>query len=729
MRFRRGRQEPPYNQITRARNAKMITMLKVLGWLVLLLPVAGSAQEFTVTSFEDGSQLSILRPRNTRIQIVEEGVTDGRNALRIEFDTVAWPALLFIPQSPFDLRAYGEIALDVTNPMTEPILFRVRVDDDVRANGTLYCRTGGATIQPGETRTFSFPLQAGGSALLGMKGLPAWRDAVSLGSSGWWTLDISHIVAFQIFLASPADVKTLIIDNVRFRPAPPLDGMVDAYGQYAFDEWPGKIHGVEELEERRETEREELDSFEPPADLDRFGGWADGPRLEATGYFRVEKYDEKWWLVTPDGTLFFSVGPDGVTPSEYTFVTGREYMFGWLPGEEEQLHAYISHVTGAREGPIREGTAVNFRGMNLERKYGPEPFEAWAETWFRRLRSWGFNTLGNWSDPRLFRRDMPYVIASHIWGPHNRLTTNVPSAGATIHDPFDPRFATSVRNVLQQQAQAVAGDPFCLGWFVDNEISWGNRDNDRNRYAVATAALAQLYASSPAKRAFVQLLQSRYEDLAALNTAWETNATSWETIAAPAALNDQVRSDYSAFVKEHARAYFSTVRRELKTLDPDHLYLGSRFAWYTPEAVEACAEFCDVLSFNVYRRSIVPDSWRFLEALDRPAIIGEFHFGALDRGMFHTGLVAAADQEDRGRLYQEYVRSVAAHPNFVGCHWFIAGDQPLTGRTLDGENYNIGLVTITDTPYTELTTAAREVHSEIYTNRGSAQLPRNEPRE
>jgi hypothetical protein len=281
-----------------------------------------------------------------------------------------------------------------------------------------------------------------------------------------------------------------------------------------------------------------------------------------------------------------------------------------------------------------------------------------------------------------------------------------------------------VRNALQAQAQAAEGDPFCLGWFVDNEISWGNRDNDRNRYAVATAALAQAYSASPAKQAFVRLLQSRYGDLAALNTAWTANATSWETIAAPTALNDQVRADYSAFVKEHARAYFGIVRRELKALDPHHLFLGSRFAWYTPEAVEACAEFCDVLSFNVYQRRIVPDSWKFLEALDRPAIIGEFHFGALDRGMFHTGLVAAADQEDRGRLYQEYVRSVAAHPNFVGCHWFIAGDQPLTGRTLDGENYNIGLVTITDTPYPELTSAAREVHSEIYANRGASPRPR-----
>lgn len=669
-----------------------------------------------MTSFEDDSQLAILRPRNTRIRVVETGVTDGAKALLVEFDPVAWPALWFSPPTPFDLREMGEIALDVTNPMDEPLTFRLRVDDDPRADGSRYCRTGGGTIQPGETRTYSFPLQTQ-AASLGMKGLPAWQGTTSLGSSGWWTLDLSHIVAFQVFMGSPSGVKTLIIDNVRFRPAPSLDGITDEFGQYSREDWPGKVYSSDELTTRRDAEFADLGEWAQPPDLDRFGGWLDGPRLEATGFFRAEKHDGKWWLVTPEGTLFFSVGPDSLTMGNFTFITGREQMFSWLPAEGDPLRAYVQRVTGAVEGPIREGMAVNFLGINIERKYGPQPFEPWAETWFKRLRAWGFNTLGNWSDARLFRREFPYVIPGSVGGTHNRLTTNVPSAGSSIHDPFDPRFASNVRSSLRALAQTAAGDPFCLGWFVDNEISWGNRDTEQNRYAVATAALGQNYASSPAKQALVRMLQAKYGELERLNAAWGTNAGSWESLAAARTLNDAVRADYSAFVREHARAYFSTVRGELKALDPDHLYLGSRFAWFTPEAAEACAEFCDVMSFNVYQRRINPASWTFLEKLDRPAIIGEFHFGALDRGMFHTGLQAAASQQERGEFYQEYVRSVLAHPNFVGCHWFQAFDQPLTGRTRDGENYNIGLVTITDTPHPELLDAARRVHSMIYPER------------
>jgi agarase len=60
---------------------------------------------------------------------------------------------------------------------------------------------------------------------------------------------------------------------------------------------------------------------------------------------------------------------------------------------------------------------------------------------------------------------------------------------------------------------------------------------------------------------------------------------------------------------------------------------------------------------------------------------------------------------------------VADNPAFVGAHWFQYVDEPLTGRPYDGENYNIGFVTVTDTPYPEMVQAARQVLSEVYKQR------------
>jgi hypothetical protein len=47
-------------------------------------------------------------------------------------------------------------------------------------------------------------------------------------------------------------------------------------------------------------------------------------------------------------------------------------------------------------------------------------------------------------------------------------------------------------------------------------------------------------------------------------------------------------------------------------------YLGSRFAWRTPEAVEACAHWCDVVSFNLYKSSIANDGDEWARFHARP---------------------------------------------------------------------------------------------------------------
>jgi hypothetical protein len=99
--------------------------------------------------------------------------------------------------------------------------------------------------------------------------------------------------------------------------------------------------------------------------------------------------------------------------------------------------------------------------------------------------------------------------------------------------------------------------------------------------------------------------------------------------------------------------------------------------------------------------------------MDKPVVIGEFHFGALDRGMFHTGLVPMESQDKRAEAYERYVRSGLEHPQIVGTHWFQYGDQATTGRG-DGENYQIGLVNIVDTPYAETIEAVRRVGHQLY---------------
>ena len=122
----------------------------------------------------------------------------------------------------------------------------------------------------------------------------------------------------------------------------------------------------------------------------------------------------------------------------------------------------------------------------------------------------------------------------------------------------------------------------------------------------------------------------------------------------------------------------------------------------------------DVVSFNRYAKGINRSDWIGKNDLGKPLIIGEFHFGALDRGMFHAGLGPTGSQQERAESFKRYVRSVEDCPAFVGCHWFEYIDEPNTGRCLDGENYNIGFVDVTDTPYPEMVEAAKEIGAEVY---------------
>ncbi|OYT72719.1 MAG: hypothetical protein CFK48_02270 [Armatimonadetes bacterium CP1_7O] len=677
-------------------------------------------------SFEQESDLHAATANNTRLTVVKHGATHGKYALQVEFlPDVDWPNLMFRAPTPWDWRGFAGLAFDMYNPMRESVRFGVRVDDDPRADGMRFCRQGTHTVRPRARVSFVFPLRINPMDY-GMRGLPPLgKNLTTIGVTHEGKLRLEHIVAFQIFLWRGEQPRVLIVDNIRLIEAEEsLSGIVDEFGQFTRADWRGKVKSLSHLRRTLAAEMRELERLPAPEDFDEYGAWKSGPRLQATGYFRTEKVRDKWWLVAPNGRLFFSTGMDCVHYGDPTFITGREAMFTALPREGEPLAKHYGHASGALMGPIKEGRTFNFYAANLERKYGERYRERWLEHTLRRLRSWGFNTIGNWSLGDWHRNGrIPYVATAGVWGEHARVPSGSDYWGK-MHDPFDPRFAENARASIEPVAQRVKGDPWCVGFFVDNELSWAGQGEDGGRYGLAYGALSLHADESPAKRAFLDQLRARYGSIERLNASWGTRFASWDALRAPVTLPPTPTSertrDFSEFVRTFARKYFQTIRDLLRELAPNHLYLGCRFAWYSLDAVIACAELCDVVSFNIYAPKLNHSAYSFLAPLDKPVMIGEFHFGALDRGMFHTGLVAAADQRERARMYAEYVNSVLDHPLFVGCHWFQYMDQPLTGRWFDGENYNIGFVTITDTPYPEMVAAARKTHQAMYRRRGGS---------
>jgi len=469
----------------------------------------------------------------------------------------------------------------------------------------------------------------------------------------------------------------------------------------------GEIKKESEFDVQIAREDADLRANPAPEQFNKYGGWAKGPQLKATGFFRVEKYNGKWSFVDPEGRLFISVGPDTVSVAQVTPTSGREYLFAKAPKDEPALAKYLN-----------DKQDLDVLGANLERKYGANYKQAFYNRTYDRLRSWGFNTIGAFSSwDTIQNGKVPYTRTLWSAGQHARIQ----NGDGSLSDPYDPRFATGFASAAKFAARNAINDPYCLGYFVGNEEKWGYyRNGPASQYGLIINALKLKADVSPAKRAYITQLQAKYTDIAKLNAAWGTSFADWNAMNEPVTLKDSypapMLADFSLLLKDFAAQYFRTIQTELKKIDPNHLYLGGRFAGYSPEVLDANLKYTDVMSFNIYRVGIDPKEWTVLDAYDHPVLIGEFHFGATDRGMFDVGLVGVSDQAARGRAYQNYIRSVVDNPKFVGAHWFQYTDQPTIGRN-DGENGNVGFVSITDTPYTELIAAARQVHNEMYARR------------
>ena len=104
---------------------------------------------------------------------------------------------------------------------------------------------------------------------------------------------------------------------------------------------------------------------------------------------------------------------------------------------------------------------------------------------------------------------------------------------------------------------------------------------------------------------------------------------------------------------------------------------------------------------------------RFLQVTGKPMFIGEYHFGTVDRGMAQA-LWQVNSQDERGVAYRYYTERAYAHPGLIGTSYFQWCDQDLTGRGYDGDNYNCGLVDVTDRPYPHLVQAVSESASRLY---------------
>ncbi|MGN6556223.1 MAG: hypothetical protein ACTHLW_21135, partial [Verrucomicrobiota bacterium] len=182
-------------------------------------------------------------------------------------------------------------------------------------------------------------------------------------------------------LATLPGSQTLV--GMRDLPPSPIGGtnfpreffpFVDAFGQYRHLEWTNKVHSLTELEQRATDEAADLAAHPGSVEWDQYGGWANGPQLTATGFFRMQKYQGDWWFVDPDGHLFWSHGVTGLNaPRVPTGVASRQNYFANLPlpgnVDDQFLAPFGSTVASGFYGGSNPLT-MDFFAANARSKYG-----------------------------------------------------------------------------------------------------------------------------------------------------------------------------------------------------------------------------------------------------------------------------------------------------------------------------------------------------------------------
>ncbi len=307
-------------------------------------------------------------------------MTDRGRALHVATGhEVQWPGITIpAPKGKWDLSAFARLTMTVTNTGSDPVTVTCRVDssgvDDAKTRVSDHIE-----LKPGETNSLDVTLTprlpaALNDKLFGMRGYPG-------GMSKDKGLDTHQINQLLIFVDKPKQNHSFQVADIRpagravtatwiSMDADQFFPMIDELGQFIHGEWPGKTHSLSELTQTVASEDADHASHPGPDDWNQYGGWHGGPQLEATGFFRVSKVDGKWWLVDPEGRLFWSHGVDcvghrqGPRRSRIANSTSRD-----LPANDSPLADFLrTRILGTAR--LLQGQRVSYRtfcfhGANL----------------------------------------------------------------------------------------------------------------------------------------------------------------------------------------------------------------------------------------------------------------------------------------------------------------------------------------------------------------------------
>ena len=389
---------------------------------------------------------------------------------------------------------------------------------------------------------------------------------------------------------------------------------------------------------------------------DSFGGYT-GIEREATGWFRVEKVNDRWMFITPEGHGYVALGANH---------TGR-----YLNERKQSARLYERIGDNRQQAEEAMYQAYQQSGLNAGEAYAP-------------LNSY-------------LKQKLPYI--AHINYPGSKFEFDI----------FDDSVQIAFREHLIPACRSFATDSMALGIaYVDLPV-WNSRRINYYR---------SLPASAPGKKRYQEFLINRYNSIDELNDSYGMSLTSFDELLETTEweLDTErpvVQEDNNAFMGEIAKALYTLLRDITREGAPNHLFLGERYVLrMVPEPVlRAVAKYVDVFCTQALILSPQrPPEWQVfqLEGYDstfsivqKPIIIVDwatpFSLDATytnDRGIIKAEAEAAEDvaQWVKDALQQPYIIGVFKC-QFIGTHgndrWFPKGRMKRTLWQDDGTAFPV----------------------------------------
>jgi hypothetical protein len=408
---------------------------------------------------------------------------------------------------------------------------------------------------------------------------------------------------------------------------------------------------------------------------DRFGGLT-SVQTAASGGFRAEQIDGRWWFITPEGHPFIAVG---FNHASTRFLTAPYNCAHWRAQIRTDREFY---------------------------DYVVQDIHAWNMT----ALGYGFYGGGH--------SQVPYVLSMRF------PMSNTWRDEADFPDVFAPEYAERCQDLARERCQPVRDDPYLIGYLYCDVPEWPLFGRASKRRAANWVDTLKLRGrDSPGKRAYVDLMRQRHDDIASFNGVYGTDLDSFDALADEGSFvysippkPDLAREDDEAFLEILARQFYEVTCSAIRAVDTEHLLLGEIVEGNRgpPDAVlNVAAERVDVLAVQFY--GLFKDQHAFLqrwhERTGLPILLADSCFAVVSPEMPRTCGVRVASQEARADAFERYARQALRMPYILGWFWcgYVDGHIEIEPRW-----QHTGLRDAWGRPYEPITSRMRHVYQDLY---------------